>query len=205
MNINKIKKYITPQTILDIGANIGQFYNECKQSFPSSYIFSIEATKECEDELSKINSNYLITALYKEKTKLPFYKRKNDLTCSGNSIYRENTEFYNDENLQVEYISTELLDNLFTDDSSFDLIKIDTQGSELDIITGGINLCKKAKLILLEVSLIEYNEKQPLLNEVNEYMNNIGFEQVDIIGENYHPITRELIQYDILYKNKLFN
>jgi FkbM family methyltransferase len=201
MNISMLQRYKNIDRVLDIGANVGQFYKECKLSFPNSYIFSIEATKECEDILKEINPNYLIKVLYKEKTNLPFYKRKNDLICTGNSLYKENTEFYNNENSVVEYIETEMLDNIFTEDSIFDLIKIDTQGSELDIISGGINLCKKAKLILLEVSLIEYNENQPLLNEVNEYMNNIGFEQVDVIGENYHPITKELIQYDILYKN----
>lgn len=203
MNINKIRKYITPNTILDIGANIGQFYKECKLYFPDSYIFSIEATKECESELSRVNPNYLITTLYKENTTLDFYKRKNDLTCTGNSIYREQTNFYNDDNLLVEKVNAIKLDNIFTDDSFFDLIKIDTQGSELDIITGGLDLCKRSKYILLEVSLEEYNKDQPLINDVNNFMNDIDFENIDIVGENYHPETGKLIQYDILYKNKL--
>lgn len=203
MNINKIKQHIIPNTILDIGANIGQFYNECKLYFPNSYIFSIEATKECENELSRVNPNYLITALYKENTTLDFYKRKNDLTCTGNSIYREQTNFYNDDNLLVEKVNTIKLDDVFTDDSFFDLIKIDTQGSELDIILGGIKLCMRSNYILLEVSLEEYNKDQPLIDEVNNFMSNIGFENIDIAGENYHPETGKLIQYDILYKNKL--
>ena len=30
MSLEKIKKYFEPNSILDIGANVGQFYNEIK-------------------------------------------------------------------------------------------------------------------------------------------------------------------------------
>ena len=46
---------------------------------------------------------------------------------------------------KCEVICSTFNNDLFEKESEFDLIKIDTQGSELDIITGGINLCKKAK------------------------------------------------------------
>lgn len=201
MNINLITKYFTPTTILDIGANVGQFYKEIKTYYPGAYIFSIEAAKECEQELSRVNSNYLITALYKEETEIEFFKNKKDLTSSGNSIYRENTEFFNDNNILIEKVKTKRLDDIFTNDSEFDLIKIDTQGSEIDIMEGGKLLCSKAKGILLEVSLEEYNLGQPLIDEVTEYMKSINFIEMERIGNNYHPTTGKLIQYDILYIN----
>jgi hypothetical protein len=88
---------------------------------------------------------------------------------------------------------------VFSDDSEFDLIKIDTQGSELDIISGGRNLCSKAKGILLEVSLTQYNENSPLISEVHEFMHNFGYEPKEILGVGHHPKTGKLIQNDILY------
>jgi ribosomal protein RSM22 (predicted rRNA methylase) len=38
MGLEKIKNYFEPKSILDIGANVGQFYNEIKGIFPDSKI-----------------------------------------------------------------------------------------------------------------------------------------------------------------------
>ena len=54
----------------------------------------------------------------------------------------------------------------------------------------------------MEVSLIEYNQNAPTKNFVYEYMKNLGFEPVEVIGNINHPITYELIQQDILFLNK---
>lgn len=199
MNFEKIKKYIIPNTILDIGASVGDFCKEMKEFFPNSYIFSIEANIECEDKLSKVNPNYLIALLYKENTILNFYKTKLDSTSTGNSIYKEISDFFSDENLIVEQITAIKLDDVFTKDSIFELIKLDTQGSEIDIIKGGMELCKRSKYILIEVSNKIYNQNAPLSEEVINFMKENDFEVIEIIDE--HIINNELYQQDILFKN----
>ena len=94
---------------------------------------------------------------------------------------------------------------LLLKDKQFDLIKIDVQGSELDIIKGGLELIKKSKGILMEVSLIEYNENAPTKDFVYEFMDKLGFIPVEVIGDINHPITYQLIQQDILFIKKLIN
>lgn len=201
MNLYNVNKYFHPYRILDIGANIGQFHKIAKQIYPSSFVFSIEASEDCESALKQLTNNYYIGLLAKDNKQYQFYSRKGDSTCTGNSIYRELTEFYSDEHLDVIKKTGIQLDDLFEEDSEFDLIKIDTQGSELDIIEGGISLCKKAKGILLEVSLTQYNENAPLYDEVLEFMKNLGFLPVDILDESRNHGAH---QQDILFiKNKL--
>lgn len=199
MNLSKILNYFHPWRILDIGANTGQFHIMAKDTFPSSYIFSIEASEACEEFLQKITDQYLIALLTKDSQTYNFYSRLDTQTGTGDSIYRELTSWYNDDNLKVLQKQGIPLDDIFTEDSTFDLIKIDTQGSELDIIKGGIRLCSKAKGILLEVSLVPYNEGAPLYNDVNEYMDSIGFKPAEVLAMNRHPQTGEIIQHDILY------
>lgn len=199
MNLAKINNHFYPHRVLDIGANIGQFHKECKASYPNSFIFSIEASPECENSLQQITDNYLITLLAKDDSEYSFYSRKEDPTCTGNSIYRELTQFYSDDQLQVLKQKGVKLDDLFTEGSEFDLIKIDTQGSELDIITGGMELIKKAKGVLLEVSLTRYNEGAPLYDEVIAFMQSINFEMVDILDEARNHGAH---QQDILFLNK---
>ena len=203
MNLRAITNYFYPYRILDIGANVGQFHKECKATFNDSYIFSIEASAECESSLKQITENYYIGLLAKDNTDYTFYSRKNDPTCTGNSMYKELTQFYSDDQLDIIKKKGIKLDDLFESDSEFDLIKLDTQGSELDIIEGGLNLCNKAKGILLEVSLTQYNENAPLYDDVINYMTSHGFIKTEILDEARNHGSH---QQDILFINeKLIN
>jgi len=201
MSLKTIKDYFEPRSILDIGANTGQFYNESKSIFPNVYYYLIEGNENCEIVLSTLNVDYSISLLSDCEKEVNFYIRKHEPRCTGNSIYRENTSFYDDDQIIVEKKYTKTLTSLIGD-KQFDLIKIDVQGSEIDIINGGIEIFKKSKGVLMEVSLIEYNQNAPTKNFVYEYMKNLGFEPVEVIGNINHPITYELIQQDILFLNK---
>jgi FkbM family methyltransferase len=196
MKLNLISNYFYPYKILDIGANIGQFHNLAKNTFPNSYIFSIEASDACEPYLKQITPNYYIGMLAKDNSDYQFYKRKGDPTSTGNSFYKELTHFYSDDQLDIVNEKGIMLDDLFEEESEFTLIKIDTQGSELDIITGGINLCKKAKGILLEVSLTQYNEGAPLYGDVVKFMKTIQFTPVEVLDESRN---HGAYQQDILF------
>ncbi len=196
MQLYKVQDYFHPYRILDIGANIGQFHQLAKQTFPEAFIFSIEASLDCESSLKELTDNYYIGLLAKDTSEYDFYSRKDAPTGTGNSIYRELTHFYSDDQLEIIKQKGIKLDDLFESDSEFDLIKIDTQGSELDIITGGINLCKKAKGILLEVSLTQYNQGAPLYWEVLTFMKEFGFRPEAILDESRNHGSH---QQDILF------
>ena len=82
------------------------------------------------------------------------------------------------------------------------MIKLDTQGSELDILKGGKNLVSKSSAVILEVSYVEYNLESPLAEEVIDYMKNVGFDIYIEIGEHYsnEPQWKDIIvQKDLLF------
>jgi hypothetical protein len=64
-------------------------------------------------------------------------------TGPGNSYYLEDTQHF--VNADSEKRITNTLDNIYDDSYVFDLVKLDTQGSELDIIKGGKELFKRVK------------------------------------------------------------
>lgn len=198
MDLNRIIKYFTPKSILDIGANIGQFYNECKPVFPNSYYYLIEGNIKCGEVLQGLDVDYSLELLSDSEKEVTFYKTTYDEKCTGNSLYREKTSFYDDEHLIVEKRVTTTLKKLLPN-KNFDLVKIDVQGAELDIIRGGIEIIKNAKGVILEVSLTEYNENSPTKDEVYEFMDSIGFKHSEIVGLINHPLTHELIQHDVLF------
>jgi FkbM family methyltransferase len=204
VNLKLIESFFVPKMILDIGANVGHFYEKCKLAFPDSYVFCIEANANCEEELKKVASDYKIALLGNENKRVKFYRAICDDKASGNSIYRELTPFFRDGNLVVTEEDMVKLDDLCFPISfdhpnfqnQFDLVKMDTQGSEVDIIRGGAHLCCRAKGLLLEVSYEPYNRGAPLQDEVERFLEGIDFFHVAILHEDFRSRQR-----DVLYLN----
>jgi FkbM family methyltransferase len=198
MSIELVKKHMNPASVLDVGANIGQFYDECKTHFPDAYYFLIEGNSKCENYLKNLGVDYAIALLSDAVKTVCFYTRTHEPLCTGNSIYRENTTFFSDDQTEITRIETKTLDDLFPE-KEFDLLKLDVQGSEIDILNGGKKLVSRAKGIILEVSLVEYNFDAPLADVVYTYMASIGFYPRETLKDLLHPINGSLIQKDILF------
>ncbi len=198
MQIEKIKEFIEPNRILDIGANVGGWYNKCRVHYPDSYIFSIEANEECEQALRATNPNCLIALLARDNEEYDFYTN-DTLQSTGNSIYRELTDCYNETNTKVVKKQGVRLDDLF-EDEYFDLIKMDVQGAELDIIKGGLNIIQKAQGLILEVALKEYNQSSPMHDEIVAYLETIGFSKKLILDDLMH--NNEVYHQDIFFLNE---
>ena len=174
MNLPLVEKYLKPNSILDIGANVGQFYRAAKKVFPEAFIFSIEGNILCERILSEQNPNYLIRLLDSESRYRHFYINRKNILSTGSSYYKELSQYFEFDNSKSFAIKTDRLDDVFPYEI-FDLIKLDTQGSELDILKGGVHLIKRSKAIIIEVSHKPYNANAPLASDVINYMSDRNF------------------------------
>ena len=200
-NLNKISKYFIPHRILDIGCHMGEFYTVCKSIYPDSYYFLIDGNINCIPYIQELGVDFSIELLSDSIKEIDFYVNNKDLLSTGCSYYREcNTEHFIQENLLIEKRMTNTLDDMFEADSVFDLIKMDTQGSELDIIKGGKSLLKNTNGLLLECSLDICNENAPLYENIKEYLNTIGFIEKEILDCHYYK--EKLTQIDALFIKK---
>ena len=200
MNYELLKQHIQPEPkrILDIGAHRGDFTSQCRNQFPLAYFYLIEAEQFHEYMLK--NENYKIAFLSDVSGEKTFYKSRFMEGNTGDSFYRENTHYYRDDAVIMETVQTTTLDEIFTNGETFDFVKIDTQGSELDILKGGVNLLKNTYAFLLEVSISEYNIGAPKKEEVVKYVESLGFTKQIVINEIYNNFyNSELIQQDILF------
>lgn len=210
MKLETIKKYFFPSSILDIGANKGQFRQLALDVFPGCEILSIEANPNCEPYLRRLTNDFVIALLAKDETTYDFHVSKVNPTSTGNSIYRELTPHFSDSNSTSVQVKASTLDNLLCG-RTFDLVKIDTQGSELDIISGGRSTCQLAKGVLLETSVIPYNSSAPLHDEVVSFMYSMGFDVGDVVDvkrKSYELDGKkvDVFQQDVLFLNrKYFN
>jgi len=151
------------------------------------------------------NIKLSLPALGDEEREVTFYTRSDKPHTEGNSYYEEVNYWDIQHLVQKNKITLQRLDDLFTDETTFDIIKLDTQGSELDILKGGENLCKRASIIVLEVSYVEYNKGAPSSDEILDFMNDFGFEEKMSIGEHIsnEPQWQGIdVQKDLVFLNK---
>ena len=195
---------IHPNGILDIGAHTGQFHGWAKRVWSDVPVFMIEANPLHESALDKLammnGDGYLIAAMGDEKREVTFYTRSDKPHTEGNSYYKEANYWDIPQLVQESKVTLQKLDNIFEDDVVFDIIKVDTQGSEIDVLKGGKDLVSRAKVVILEVSFIEHNIGAPTTEETIEYMSSIGFEKKMSIGEHYDG--EDLVQQDFVFLNK---
>jgi len=198
--LQKLKSFgFQPKKILDIGANKGKWTLEIKKKvFPDSDFTLIEAIdyKELEKLSMKYdNINFMNILLDEKEHEVTWYEKRN----TGDSLFRENTGYFDDCKELVKNTST--LDLTFNDSNLFELIKIDCQGAEIPILKGGKNLVQNATVIILEVPFMgEYNIGVPGFFEHIKYMDEIGYKVFDII--EMHRVQEILIQVDIIFIKK---
>ena len=95
-----IKNNIKPKFILDIGCNVGQFYNQCKNVWGSDVnVILIDGNENVEDDLIKLGVQYHITVLSDTIKKVIWYSTIENPKCTGDSYYLENTKHYTPDKL----------------------------------------------------------------------------------------------------------
>lgn len=199
MNFNAIKERINPVSVLDIGAHVGNWYREAKTHWPDAYYLLIEGNPACSGALSDLGVSFRIALLSDTERQVPFHTRRGCGPTSGDSYYREKTPFYEGEQDVVVPLNTQRLDDV-CEGQTFQLIKLDTQGSELDIIRGGKTVISAAKAVVIEVSHVEYNEGAPKKEQVIAELEALGFRQDAVVENiNYCLPPHNHIQSSILF------
>jgi len=193
-----IERGIKIDVIYDIGAFKGEWsYFLNKTSLKDKEFFLFEANEENKEYLKKLNFKYFIEVLSNKEKNVEFYSQ----VSTGDSYFIEQTSVYKNDS-KPKLKKTNTIDNVIKNNNLPlpNLIKIDTQGSELDILRGAKESVSNCSLIYLECPIIEYNLNSPNLNNYIEYLNSIDFIPYDIC-EN-HKIDNILIQIDILFIKK---
>jgi len=177
LNLPQILEFFNPESYLDIGANKGQNIEFICQQLPNlKDVEMIEATfshkKDLEEVSNRTGFPYHIEVLSDSVKKVIFYLDPDNYTSPGNSYFAEDNTIHH--KFLAEERITNTLDIMYPN-KSFDLIKLDTQGSELDIIKGGQKLISRAKGLIIEENVVPYNIGAPLSKDIREYLESNGF------------------------------
>jgi FkbM family methyltransferase len=180
--LTKIKKFgFYPENVLDIGAYKGEWSLGVGKIWKKANFYLVEANSDMIPFLLTVKSKDSVIALLGDSDgkEVIYYKCLKQFE-SGNSIFLENTNYFN--RFSVSKLQMITLDTLALQKKwpQFDLVKIDTQGSEGIIIDGGKNTLRGVQVVLLEVQLAEYNLGAPMIDEIIAKMTDLEFLIYDI-------------------------
>lgn len=196
-----------PKVIYDIGSNYLSWYKLASNVWRDAKIYCVDAFSGFKDIYPQYNIDYAIELLSDEVKEVEFYE---NYMCPGlSTIYPVNKSYDDFKNLFYnQYLNTEIrttktLDNLAKEKNwkKPDLIKMDVQGAEVDILKGAQEVISNCNHLILEVQTDEFSMGAPLLNQVEEYMNSIGFilfYEIGVFSELQHDGDFHFVRKSIL-------
>ncbi|WP_435149610.1 FkbM family methyltransferase [Candidatus Pelagibacter bacterium nBUS_32] len=196
----KKKKISNLKNIIDLGANSGNWSILFKTIHKNSNFFLIEANSKHIDKIKKISNFFHIGLLDKSNGFKNFYVYE-AFNGTGSSIFKENSNH----KYTIKRLKTSTLDKVLNkkfSKKSYDLLKLDTQGSELDILKGATNTLRKTRYIITEMQIQNYNFKSPNYSELNNFLKKKGFKKVKKLYS--HIVNGKISQSDVMYVNKNF-
>ena len=196
------------KTIIDIGANEGQFAKKILTIFPDANLHCVEPLPDVYKKLCfnfKDLKNFFgyNVGLGEKEEEREIYN--NEYSPSSSLLEMEDLHKTNFE-FAVEVKSTQIpirrLDDLLLGKITVPLlVKIDVQGYELHVLAGGEDTIRQADIIIIEVSFYELYKGQPLFNDIYEYFNKIGFRYMGNIEQLLAPTNQRVLQADAVFIN----
>ncbi|MCO4053740.1 MAG: FkbM family methyltransferase [Bosea sp.] len=188
-----------PRTVLDVGAHEGHWASMASKAFPDAafHLFEAQPTQKpaLNAALAKTgNGGSVNIALLgpDNRDNVVFH-----VMGTGSSVLPEVTPF---DRTQVA-LPMRRMDDVVAGLALTGplLIKLDTQGFELEILKGATKTLGLAEVVILEVSLLTYNEGAPLFHEVVGFMAAAGFLAYDVCGMERRRTDHVLFQCDMIF------
>ncbi len=199
---------IMPRTVIDVGANVGQFAIASAMIFPDVEIHSFEPVPETVSALSENVRSLSRIKVYP----LALGERQGHCTVNVNShshsssilaLGKSHLRAFPDARA-VRTVEVELS----TLDAIFDhvelkppvLLKLDVQGYEAQTLAGGPRTLKRCDYVVLETSCKPMYEGEIPFTEMLALMGRAKFEFLRPVGLLAAPRTGEILQLDALFK-----
>lgn len=204
-------KNLNFKSILDIGANSGQFVEKFLIFYPKADFFCFEPLSEPFDELkekfgSKQNFHLYKFALGNKAGEEKIFHNEYSPSSSLLAMKDEHKDAFDFAREEFEEeITIKKLDHLSIepDIKKPYLVKMDTQGFESEVIKGGKDIISKADMIIIETSFVQLYEGAPLFDDIYMILKNMGFEYVGSFEQLRRPQDGKILQQDSIFIKKV--
>jgi FkbM family methyltransferase len=198
------------ETIVDIGANRGQFALAARQYCPDAMVIAFEPLIEPAALFRKVFHGDEAVSLHnvaisEEEGNLKMHVSKRDDSSSLLSIGQAQKDLYpgTEEVSTLDINAGPLRKYLAASEiKGKALLKIDVQGYEYQVLIGCHNLINKFSYVYCEASFLELYQNQKLAKDVIRWMETQGFFLVGAYNFSYSKKTGQAVQADLLFKRQ---
>jgi FkbM family methyltransferase len=184
-------------TVLDVGANAGQFARAAAQTFPGARIISFEPLPDIaanlRDHLRDLDRFEVHeVALGRENGSVEFHPHRYSLSSSALPAMAGNGQAPGPKaatgELPAIHVPLRRLDDVVA--AGVDrpaLLKLDVQGYELEVLAGARGRLAEMDALLLELAFTREYVGQPLYGEVVDHVTALGWSLVEIVDLRRDP------------------
>lgn len=159
------------RTVYDVGCHRGTWTEELRPLLPAARFCLFDPLDYAAPLAADPAISFVQTLLSDQPRQVAFHS----IGGTGDSCFREATATY--AGVEPVLRQAERLDAVVERQQlpPPDFLKIDTQGAELQVLSGAGALLEQCALIQLECSLVPYNQGAPLIGECIEQLRRWGF------------------------------
>ena len=195
---------VEPLTVVDVGANKGQFSSFAHARWPNAALFAFEPMPTAAQRYRSIlgeRSRLFDCALGEHDGQLQLHLASRADSSSLLALgHEQKTIFHMDEIGTMQVPVRRLEDVLVGLVTAPALLKIDVQGYEYEVLRGLGALAKRVNWIYVETSFVELYKGQRLHEEVSALLVDLGYEQ--ILEHNLVMDGKRRVQADILFQKR---
>lgn len=194
--------------VVDVGANVGQFAIVARQTCPNARIISLEPLARAADRLQLVFAGdprhqiCRIAASDRSGTATMHVSSSDDsssLLSIGRRQVEEFPETAERATVDVRVARLDELPEVEIPVSDPSLLKIDTQGNELQVLRGAEGVLDNIAHVLVESSFVELYDGQALASDVTRYMSDRGFDLRMVYDVRTSRRTGEPLQADFVF------
>lgn len=193
-------------TVFDIGANEGQFAHKMRRLLPDAEIISFEPITQVYKILVNSFKNDSLFRSYNiglgdnvstSEMWLNEYSPSSSLLKMKDHL----KHFSFAKQQTAVNVKIDMLDNVINlaEFRKPFMVKIDVQGYEEKVISGGRNIISQAEAVIVEVSFRQLYEDQVLFDSIYRQMLNMGFHFHGNYEQLLSPLNNEILQADAIF------
>jgi len=198
---------VRPRTVIDVGANVGQFALAALELWAPTSLHAFEPLEEAQQVLHRHLARYPQSKLHPvalgaEDGVLTFHVNAHSHSSSllqlaeGHRTAFPGAREVAEVGVHVRTLDVELSS---ADLPTPTLLKVDAQGYERWVLDGAPATLRRTRWVLLELSFRQMYEGEPPFLDMVQYMSTRGFRFVRPVGWLESPATGEILQCDALF------